>query len=38
MNVLFTEQLHASGGLTEMVVPIYDRHCKHEELRGIIAS
>jgi hypothetical protein len=37
MNILFTEQLDAPGGLTEMVVPIYDRHFTHEELRGIIA-
>lgn len=37
MNALFTEQIDAPGGLTEMVIPIYDRHFTHEELRGIIA-
>lgn len=37
MTALFTERINAPGGLTEMVVPIYDRHFTHEDLRGLIA-
>jgi hypothetical protein len=34
---LFAEQMNAPGGLVEKVVPVYDKHFTHQEIREILS-
>ena len=37
LSALFSEKLSAPGGLSEMVIPIYDKYFTHAELRDLLA-